>query len=408
MTIEENVETWWTAFVITAAMCGVALAAFFVYARAAGAKTKRISPPTKRIGPPTKRERSSKDGLPDLEDLMKRSLIPLTLKKMKIQKIVPYTVETKIEKRKSLESRDVVPNFRATVRKHGAKLSRRAARVMQLNIGLYCNQACEHCHVDSTPKRGSEMMSRENADHCLRIIRNSPSVEIVDITGGAPELNREFKYIVRNVRKMGLHIIDRCNLTVLLEPRQKGLAEFLRDHEVHIIASLPCYLESNVDNQRGDQVFARSIRALQLLNRLGYGKGDSKLQLDLVYNPTGVHLPPSASKLQVDYKRVLKEKYGIEFDKLICITNMPINRFHDFLLKEKKLETYMRLLYDEFNPSTCDNLMCVDYVSVGYDGSVYDCDFNQQIELARKKLHVSEMQSVKDLLNVPIATAKHW
>ena len=345
----------------------------------------------------------------DIEDLMKRSLVPITLKQMKGRKQLTYSVEHKIQKRQDLEDAKFVPNFRAHLMAKKLPLKRKSARVMQLNIGLYCNQACTHCHVDSTPKRGKEMMTRETADHCLRIIRNSPSIEVVDLTGGAPELNREFRYLVTKIRKMGIRMIDRCNLTVLLEPTQKDLAQFLWDNGVHVIASLPCYLEDNVNGQRGDEVFARSIRGLQLLNKVGYGDAKDKTspRLDLVYNPTGVHLPPSAAKLEVDYKRVLKEKYDIGFDRLIAITNMPINRFYDHLKAQNKLGEYMRLLFENFNPSTCGNLMCLDYMSVSWDGYVFDCDFNQQIELTKKRLHVKDMDSVQDLLAVPIATAAH-
>ena len=211
----------------------------------------------------------------DIEDLGK-SLIPRTLKSMKKKKWKALTVQEKLKKRSDLREKKKYTPFRATLVKNKIKLDRTPAQVLQLNIGLYCNQACSHCHVDSTPRR-KEMMSRETADHCLRVLRNSPSVKVLDLTGGAPELNREFRHLVKNARSMGIEVIDRCNLTVLLEPRQEGLAAFLRDHQVHIIASLPCYLESNVDSQRGDEVFKRSIEALKRLNRLGYGMGNDDL-----------------------------------------------------------------------------------------------------------------------------------
>ncbi len=211
----------------------------------------------------------------DIEDLGK-SLIPRTLKSMKKKKWKALTVQEKLKKRSDLREKKKYTPFRATLHKNKIKLDRTPAQVLQLNIGLYCNQACSHCHVDSTPRR-KEMMSRETADHCLRVLRNSPSVKVLDLTGGAPELNREFRHLVKNARSMGIEVIDRCNLTVLLEPRQEGLAAFLRDHQVHIIASLPCYLESNVDSQRGDEVFKRSIEALKRLNRLGYGMGNDDL-----------------------------------------------------------------------------------------------------------------------------------
>ena len=271
--------------------------------------------------------------VPDIEDFGK-SLIPKTMKQMKADGLIPYTVEERKEKIVELNGLPY-PNFMSKVIKSGQRMARESCLVFQANIGLYCNQACTHCHVDSSPSR-KEMMSRETTDRCLEVIRNSPSVKIVDLTGGAPELNKEFRYWVAECRKLGLHIIDRCNLTVLLEPKQSDLCQFLADNEVHVIASLPCYLEDNVDGQRGDEVFRRSVAALRMLNERGYGvdddgDGTSSLRLDLVYNPTGVHLPPPQEELEAAYKKHLGEKYGIYFDRLICVTNVPINRFHDHL-----------------------------------------------------------------------------
>ena len=363
---------------------------------------------------------------PDIEDLagmlMKKSLIPTTMKRMKNDGVKPYTKKQRIDMMSELENdySAVLPKFRAKVARSGASALRRTpTKVMQLNIGLYCNQACTHCHVDSSPKR-KEMMNRDVAEKCVRIIKASPSLETVDITGGAPELNREFRYIVRAVSALGLDIIDRCNLTVLLEPSQKDLAQFLAHHGVHIIASLPCYLESNVDGQRGDQVFMRSIKALQMLNELGYGKDGAtnaagkSLKLDLVYNPTGVHLPPPASKLEKAYKEKLSAQYGISFNSLVCITNMPINRFYDHLRKEDKLDLYMNILVDNFNPAACESVMCRNYVSVKWDGEIYDCDFNQQVELSLKRkgaskrgISVFDISCTDDLLEVPIVTRMH-
>lgn len=318
----------------------------------------------------------------DIEDLGK-SLIPRTIKAMKKKKWKALTAAEKLGKRRELREKKLYTPFAAKLHKNKIKLTRTPATVLQLNIGLYCNQACSHCHVDSTPRR-KEMMSRDTADHCLRVLKNSPSVKVLDLTGGAPELNREFKHLVKGARALGVEVIDRCNLTVLLEPHQEDLPKFLRDNQVHIIASLPCYLEDNVDKQRGDAVFVRSIEGLKRLNKLGYGKGNNDLRLDLVYNPTGVHLPPPASKLESAYKKNLMEKYGISFDKLICITNMPINRFYDHLKSEGKLEEYMNILVNAFNPSTCKGLMCRDYVNVSWDGRIYDCDFNAQLEMPTK------------------------
>jgi len=276
--------------------------------------------------------------MPDMEDLQIgppksfKSLVPVTVRQMKAQGVVPYSVEERIELLEELEEigeTSGIPNFEAKVAASGSNSKRTHSVVLQANIGLYCNQACTHCHVDSSPMR-KEMMSKKVTDKCLEIIANSPSIKIVDLTGGAPELNREFRHWVLGCRALGLEVIDRCNLTVLLEPSQADLIDFLAENKVHVIASLPCYQEANVDGQRGDQVFDRSIEALKRLNKAGYGAGDGLL-LDLVYNPTGVHLPPAQPKLQAAYKTKLMADHGIVFDQLHCITNMPINRFHDHL-----------------------------------------------------------------------------
>ena len=357
---------------------------------------------------------SGGDGL-DIEDLALKSLVPVTVASMKSSGVKPYTMEERVTRLAELDASPGVPSFRQTLQAHKLKLARARTEVLQLNIGLYCNQACSHCHVDSSPRR-KEMMSRAVADKCLDLARRSPSVNLIDVTGGAPELNREFRYLVREAHKLGLEVIDRCNLTVLLEPTQRDLAAFLAEHEVHVIASLPCYLEGNVDGQRGDQVFQRSILGLRLLNSVGYGR-DPKLKLDLVYNPTGPHLPPPASKLEGDYKRVLEADYGVVFNRLVCITNMPINRYYDHLKGEAKLDAYMQILVSAFNPAAVEGLMCRNYLSVKWDGSIYDCDFNQQVELfrdppgtegrSRTPLTVFEIDRTDDLLPVPIATGKH-
>jgi len=258
------------------------------------------------------------------------------------------------------------------------------------------------------------MMDRATADQCLKVIANSSTIECVDLTGGAPEMNREFRHLVTGIRKLGLEVIDRCNLTVLLEPSQRDLGQFLADQQVHIIASLPCYLEDNVDGQRGDQVFERSMRGLRQLNDLGYGKGGA-LKLDLVYNPTGVHLPPSADKLEGAYKTQLLEKHGIYFDNLHTITNMPINRFYDHLKDIGKLQEYMELLVSSFNPHNVAGLMCKDLISLRWDGRVYDCDFNQQVELDPKSkgkstgtgISIFDMNCTDDILTATISTGLH-
>jgi len=267
------------------------------------------------------------------------------------------------------------------------KLIRSSPSILQLNIGLYCNQACNHCHVESSPLRVSETMSSDVAARCLALLRDSPiSVDTLDLTGGAPELNAQFRLLVSMARAWSnesgreLTIIDRCNLTALIEPGQEDLIDFLRDNRVSVVASLPCYGEGNVDAQRGRGVFRRSIEALSRLNDAGYGSPDRPdLTLDLVYNPGGPFLPPSQSTLEVDYKRELMEKFGIRFNNLLTITNMPIKRFADYLAREGKTGEYMELLVNNYNRKTVGGLMCLNTVSVGWDGMLYDCDFNQQL-----------------------------
>jgi len=351
--------------------------------------------------------------IPDLEDLKPlKSLVKETVREMKRNGVTPYTLEEREGRLRELNEMPEVPNFSSTILKSGEKLKRTNTVVLQANIGLYCNQACTHCHVDSSPKR-KEMMSKAVTERCIEVMKSSPSIKVVDLTGGAPELNREFRTWVIESRKLGFEVIDRCNLTVLSEPGQEGLAQFLADHQVHIIASLPCYLEDNVDSQRGNSVFTRSIRGLRMLNAVGYGTDPGRangLVLDLVYNPTGVHLPPPQEKLQVAYDKHLMEKYQITFDKLHCITNMPINRFYDHLKNNGDLEKYMDILVQNFNPSTVGGLMCRDYVSIKWDGTIYDCDFNQQVELfpkAGKPLTVFDINCTDDILQVGIATGKH-
>ena len=250
-------------------------------------------------------------------------------------------------------------------------LKRAPTKIFQINIGLYCNLACGHCHVESSPLRKEENMTAETAARCLELLQKSPDITTLDITGGAPELNPNFRYLVRMARELrpDLEIIDRCNLTVLQEPGQEDLVQFLKENKVHIVASLPCYSEENVDAQRGTGVFERSIAALLALNDAGYGT-DPSLQLDLVYNPLGAFLPPPQSKLEDQYKTRLEENFGVLFNHLLTITNMPIKRFADFLHRRGELEEYMSLLVRNFNKDTVQRLMCLDTVSVGWDGKV--------------------------------------
>ncbi len=299
-------------------------------------------------------------------------------------------------------------SFSSTLREHGVVgLFRSQVTTLQVNVGKLCNQACHHCHVEAGPKR-TEIMPAVVAERTLNLLRNSPSVETVDITGGAPELNPNFKRLVAGARAAGRQVMDRCNLTVLFEPGQDDLPEFLATNRVEITASLPCYTAENVDKQRGKGVFEKSIRALRLLNRLGYGIPGSNLVLNLVYNPLGAFLPPSQEKLEADYKEQLRQNFGIEFNHLFTITNMPIKRFSEYLVQSGEFEKYMGLLANHFNFATVSQLMCRSLVSVGWDGKLYDCDFNQMLDLetlGRKTIW--DIESFSEFAGCEIATGRH-
>ena len=269
-------------------------------------------------------------------------------------------------------------SFQETLENHKLKIDRTQVEVVQVNIGRLCNQACHHCHVEAGPKR-KENMDERSVNRVIELIEKSRTVHTVDITGGAPELNPHFRKLVLAARQNGKSVIDRCNLTVFFEPGHEDTARFLRDQEVHIIASLPCYSKERVERQRGRGVFDKSIEALRILNGLGYGKGN--LTLDLVYNPTGPFLPPSQTKLQDDYKQELQELFEIEFNNLFTITNMPIKRFLEDLRKARKLEEYMELLTNAFNPHAAMGVMCRNLVSIAWNGELFDCYFNQMLEL---------------------------
>lgn len=257
---------------------------------------------------------------------------------------------------------------------------REETRTLQINLGKRCNQACAHCHVGAGPDC-QDNMSLETIDRVLELLRKDQHIQVVDITGGAPELNPHFKYLVKNLRDLKLQVIDRCNLTVFFEEGQENMPEFLAEQGVQVIASMPCYLEENVKAQRGQNVFEKSIKALQKLNGLGYGKEGSGLQLNLVYNPAGMGLPPEQAMLQNDYKHHLKEHYGVDFNDLLTITNMPIKRFKNYLEAAGKLSAYETLLAEQFNPTAAERIMCRELISVGWDGSLYDCDFNQALDI---------------------------
>ncbi len=285
---------------------------------------------------------------------------------------------------------------------------RDVVRTLQLNIGLRCNLACHHCHVESGPDR-HEAMARHGAERVLELLEANPQVEVLDITGGAPELNEHFRFLVRGARALSRRVIDRCNLTVFYEPGQEDTPKFLAEHEVEVVASLPCYTLENVEAQRGLGVFGRSIEALQWLNRLGYGRAASPLRLDLVYNPGGPHLPPETGELEARYRSELQEHFGIDFDHLITITNMPIKRFAHDLERAGKEAEYMALLANHFNPATLDGLMCRSMVSVDYEGRLYDCDFNQAlgIGIASGGRTIWDVDDLSRLTGGPIATARH-
>ena len=285
-------------------------------------------------------------------------------------------------------------SFAERLRSNGCSLSRRAVDVLQVNLGRYCNLACVHCHVESGPTR-KEMMSRENVEAVLRFLART-GIPTLDITGGAPELHSDFAYLIASARKLGRQVIDRCNLTVLFEPGMEYLPEFFKLNEVELVCSLPCYSEENVDKQRGKGTFDASIRALQLLNEIGYGQIDGDLVLNLVYNPVGPHLPPRQDKLEQDYKKILCEQFGIAFNHLYCLTNMPITRYATHLKLRGEYDRYKELLESNFNGATLDQVMCRNLISIGWDGSVYDCDFNQMLEMpildaAGNRLHIASL-----------------
>jgi len=347
------------------------------------------------------------------------SLIPETMEDVENGGLatMPTPEEELASREQSLTSKKLPP-FTATLNKGGVgPLKRRDPKILQLNIGLYCNQACTHCHVESSPLKVKEQMSLEVAEQCLELLRNSPSVHTLDLTGGAPEMNKAFKLLVTKARAMrpDLKIIDRCNLTVLREPGFEDIPDFLVKEKVDIIASLPCYSEANVDKQRGRHVFERSIAGLQILNEVGFGKPGGRV-LDLVYNPLGAFLPPDQAKLEKAYKGKLFDDFGIVFNNLFCITNMPIKRFWEFLHKRDELDAYMDLLVRNFNPDTVkQGLMCQDTVSVSWEGKVYDCDFNQQLDLILQLkgktqpggLDVFGLTSLSELQDVAIRTKPH-
>ena len=287
-------------------------------------------------------------------------------------------------------------------------IARGELSTLQVNLGYVCNLSCVHCHVNAGPTR-TESMALETIDQVLALVARE-NIRVLDLTGGAPELNPHFRYLVAAARALGARVIDRCNLTVLFEPGQEDLAEFLASQSVEITASLPCYLEDNVQEQRGKGVYADSIRAIRRLNELGYAR-DPGLVLNLVYNPVGPVLPPPQAALQEDYRRELGERFNIQFDQLFTITNMPISRFGAVLLAQGTYLEYMQLLRDNFSAANLDTLMCRDLLSVDWQGYVYDCDFNQMLDLpllgSDRRRHITDLPTGARLAGVPIRTGEH-
>jgi radical SAM/Cys-rich protein len=300
------------------------------------------------------------------------------------------------------------PQFDATLARHGiGALSRKSPTTLQVNVGKLCNQACHHCHVDAGPRR-TERMTRETAERVIEVIAASARIETVDITGGAPELNPNFAMLVERARALGRKVIVRCNLTVTLEPGMEWLVEFYRRAGVELVCSLPCYTAENTDRQRGAGVFDKSIAAMRQLNAAGFGRGE--LRLDLVYNPIGASLPPPQAELEGQYREELARNFGVVFDRLLTITNMPIARFANQLNSTGSHSAYMSLLVNHFNPATVDALMCRDLVSVGWDGRLYDCDFNQMLDIpigGKADWTIWDVDDVGTLAGARIATGSH-
>lgn len=266
--------------------------------------------------------------------------------------------------------------------------------ILQVNLGYRCNLSCTHCHVNAGPKR-TEEMSWHTAQQVLEVMQKRRP-QILDLTGGAPELHPHFRWLVEQARALDVEVIDRCNLTILQEPGQETLAAFLAGQGVRVVASMPCYSQKNVDEQRGKGVFERSIEGLQTLNRVGYGQADSGRVLDLVYNPGGAFLPPPQQQLEQDYKQRLREDFGIEFNHLLTLANMPISRFGSMLVSKGQFDHYMQLLRDSFNGATLPGLMCRTTISVDWQGNLYDCDFNQMLGLPLQ--HHGQPRHISDLL----------
>jgi radical SAM/Cys-rich protein len=331
---------------------------------------------------------------------------------------MPYTTGSLLRRESSLaiseeqvrilEQTDRVPAFEETLaRRDQSPLHAAEIEIFQINVGKLCNQTCAHCHVDAGPDR-KEIMTRETAEVCMQVLEKT-TIPRVDITGGAPELNPNFRWLVEKAVQLKRIVMDRCNLTVLQVKGQEDLPEFLASNRVEIYCSLPYYQERETDRQRGNGVFLRSVDALLRLNELGYGKPDSGLILNLIHNPVGAFLPPPQKSIEADFRRNLLRKHGIVFNNLFCITNMPISRFLEFLLQSGNYQTYMEKLVQAFNLAAVSGLMCRNTISIGWDGKLYDCDFNQMLDLEvgySSPRHISEFDLSK-LKGRRIVTGKH-
>lgn len=330
--------------------------------------------------------------------------MPLTLAKLDSEFVDPARQVA------LLEADNGMPRFQDLLHREGLPgLTAERLDVLQINVGKLCNQTCSHCHVDAGPHR-RELMTRETMEACLRMVRLA-HVQTVDITGGAPEMNPHFRWFVQQLRSLGCRVLDRCNLTILTVAGYADLAEFLAQHHVHVVASLPCYLEENTDRQRGDGVFRRSIQGLQKLNACGYGDSNSGLELVLVFNPVGTSLPPNQSELEQAYRDQLLERFGIRFNRLFTVTNMPISRFLEDLIRQGRYESYMETLVQAFNSQTVTGLMCRNTLSVDWQGNLFDCDFNQMLDLHLHGIprNVNEVTgaNVQDVIAREIQTGRH-
>lgn len=302
------------------------------------------------------------------------------------------------------------PTFESYLKIHkgAAKMQPDQPEVFQLNIGKLCNQTCSHCHVDAGPDRKDEMMSKENLEACLNIIKQY-QIPTVDITGGAPEMHKYFRWFVRECVKLGVEVISRCNLTIILANKKYyDIPEFYAKNKVKVVSSLPHFSEKRTDAQRGDGVFEASIKAIELLNKVGYAQEGSDLILDLVFNPTGAYLPGNQKTLEREFKKKLLHKYKLNFNKLYCVTNQPISRFLEYLLNTGNYDSYMDTLINAFNPHTLNGLMCRNTISVSWDGYIYDCDFNQMLDLkiSSDSNHISNF-NLEKINDRNIMTARH-